>query len=83
MVAAIKALAICASSTGQEGGSSGVSALPLTATDGIDPINGRVELVEHNGRRAMRLARLAETRQASSMLAILPRRGISQRDDRD
>lgn len=71
-VAAITALAICASSTGQEGGSSGVIALPLTATDGLNPINGRVEVVEHNGRRAVRLARLAETRQASSMLAILP-----------
>ena len=71
-VAAIRALAICASSTGQEGGSSGVGAFPLTAADVADPINPRVEVVEHNRQRAVRLGCLAEARQASSMLAILP-----------
>jgi hypothetical protein len=71
-VAAITVLAIRASSTGQEGGSHGVSALRPTATDGVDPINSWVEVVEHNGRRAVRLARLAATRQASSTPAILP-----------
>ena len=71
-VAAIRALAICASSTGQEGGLSGVSAFPLTGTDGVDPIKGRVEVVRHNRQRAVRRGCLAETRQASSMLSILP-----------
>jgi hypothetical protein len=71
-VASIAALAIGVRLTGQEDGWSGASVLPLTATDGVDAINGRVEVVEHKGRRALRLVRLEQARRDSSMLAILP-----------
>ena len=44
----------------------------LATTKGIDVINGSVEIVDHNGRRALRLLRATDAPRDSSMLAILP-----------
>lgn len=47
-------------------------AMPLTSTDGLEVVEGKADVGEHNGRRALQLLRSPTTRPDSSMLAILP-----------
>lgn len=66
------ALAAPRRSSAQDATKSSTTVLPLTSTEGIEPVDGKVDVVEHGGRRAVRLMRAPTTTPDSSMLAIVP-----------
>jgi len=69
LAAALYLLPLCVHA--QEAAKAATTVLPLTSTEGIEVVDGKLDVVEHNGRRALQLLRVPATAQDGSMLAIL------------